>query len=454
MTQRSSGNAHKADDEMGLLYNIKVFIISAGVLGIMFLIIQWLVNGKPQVSVQTRPQPTTLKQPAGATLSQGDYILLTTSALKNKGAAAISAGDYTAAVSAFKAARQEDISDPEALIYLNNARIGTTAAHDLAVIVPAVADPAMAASVLRGVAQAQTEINQADGIQGKSLRLFIGDDQGDSGIAKEIATQLSQSSDLVGIIGHRSATTTTAAIDIYKEKLLSLISINTAVKPKTYLQPMLSGTSTAAKALAYYMTTLNYRTVALFYDGSSDDSYGFKANFETNYKGNTTEQIDLANLPKKVIEKSPKADVVLLSPGNQSLKTAAETILSSRRRLFGGPDLFSPQTLAPLEGMANNIILAIPDELYQSAASPFSDRPLKLWDTIVDLHATASYNSAQTMISGLKQTPSREGVNQAIASIHSNPNVRLLKVSINDDAATGYEFIPIALVADNKLLPN
>ncbi len=446
MTYKGSRDIHDPDDSLGLLYNIKVFLVSAGLLGIMFLIIQWLVNGQPlngSINPQL-PQQTSLKnQHTPPTPSQGERIFLTSSALKNKGAAAVAAGDYGAAVTAFKAARQEDASDPEALIYLNNARIGADAAHELAVIIPAAANPALATSLLRGVAQAQTEINQADGIQGKPLRLILGDDQGDNKLATAIATQLSESPDLVGVIGHSHA----AATEIYQKQNLSLISINPATKPGPFVHPMFPESSTVARALAEYITQLNYRTVTLFYDSTSDDSFGFKASFETTYKGDTVEQIDLANLPEKITQKSPQTEVTLLSLGERSPKAGTETILNSSAtgRLFGGHDLFSPEVLDHLETIANSTILAVPEDLYQSPASPFSDRPLKLWETVVDIHTTVSYNAAQTVISGLKQVPSREGVNQTLETVDNSP-IRLLKVSINDDAATGYELMPIGFL--------
>lgn len=456
MTPRNSSNFHDPDNELGLLFSLKVFLISAGMLSLMFLIIQWLVRGRPLIINQPLPQlEQTSPQPA-TLLSRGERILLTQSTipLKERGVAAISSGDYSAAVSAFKASREIDITDPETLIYLNNARIGNGEdVYEIAVIVPQSANPVVANSILRGAAQAQNQVNEAGGIQGKPLRLILGDDQGDVAIAQEIATELSQSKNLVGVIGHDSTSTAQAAIEIYREFQLPLISTSTAIKSQPLVRPIFSGNIAVAKALSYYMVKLNYRRASLFFDGANDNSYAFKAGFETAYKGNFLEQIDIADLPQKITSKSPNPDVILLSPGSSTFKELIDPLSSSEPRIFASYELFTPDALDQLGKLANKIILAVPDRLYQSAASPFSDRPLKLWETLVDLNTTASYNATQAMIWGLKQTPDREGVNQALEAIDDS-TIRLLKVSVNNAAATGYELLPFGVIKDNQLLPN
>lgn len=51
-------------------------------------------------------------------------------------------------------------NDPEALIYLNNARIGEKETYTIAAVVPIGTEKTSAKEILRGVAQAQNEINQ------------------------------------------------------------------------------------------------------------------------------------------------------------------------------------------------------------------------------------------------------------------------------------------------------
>lgn len=118
-----------------------MFILSAGILGVMFLGLQWLIRGAPFL---TRPDRSSVEQPqSSVALSSGQYGLLNGSnvAAKTQGMAAIAAGDFLTAANTLKTARETNIDDPETLIYLNNARIGDTDAHELAVIVPAATNP-------------------------------------------------------------------------------------------------------------------------------------------------------------------------------------------------------------------------------------------------------------------------------------------------------------------------
>ncbi|MGA9378041.1 MAG: bifunctional serine/threonine-protein kinase/ABC transporter substrate-binding protein, partial [Phormidium sp.] len=95
---------------------------------------------------------------------------------KQEGIDLIRSGAYEQAISAFKNARKVNRSDPETLIYLNNALIGNARAYSIAVVVPLVTSSQSALEMLRGVAQAQSEINAAGGIKGIPLKVGIAHD--------------------------------------------------------------------------------------------------------------------------------------------------------------------------------------------------------------------------------------------------------------------------------------
>ncbi|MEM9266200.1 MAG: ABC transporter substrate-binding protein [Cyanobacteria bacterium P01_F01_bin.13] len=444
------------------LFNIKVFLIAAGILGAAFLGLTWLSRGElglgdgsnlqqPEVPAEATQVDEPEEPPSQ--LSQGEKVLLVTSTLplKEDGAEALASGDYDAAVTAFENARNVDISDPETLIYLNNARIGENEAHGLAVIVPLEKDSVAASNLLRGVAQAQTEVNQAGGIQGKPLRLFLADDQGDVAIAQEIATELSQSPDILGVIGHSGSATTEAAAEIYTGEFLPFVSTSPVSAAS---QPILPANTPVAEALAFYMVKLNHRTAILFYDGNSDYSLSFKKSFEEVIKANEstlTAQINLTDLPNSAPTETPEAEIFVLSPGDSPLKTATESIEiipndkvdHFYRHVFGGYELFNPEVLELFGSMATGTILAVPDTIYRSAASPFSDSPRTLWQTTVDWTTSASYETVQAIISGIQQAPTREGVQSALDARAKDSAVRLLRIRINADAASGYELLPI-----------
>jgi WD40 repeat protein len=121
-------------------------------------------------------------------MSMGDKILVPTLTNPNKlaGVEAIRNGDFTTAINPLKAYLKNKPNDPEALIYLNNARIGTQKSYTIAISAPISSDVNGALEMLRGVAQAQNEINQAGGINKVPLRI-IADDKNEPDTTNKIA---------------------------------------------------------------------------------------------------------------------------------------------------------------------------------------------------------------------------------------------------------------------------
>ena len=468
MAPKIEDSVHTTEQEINQdLFNIKVFLVSAGILGLAFLGLTWLSRGELGISnsrQRTESIQTELLDPEPevptTNLSQGQQILRPTSAmpLKEDGAQAMAAGDYKAAITAFENARTVDKSDPEVLVYLNNARIGEQDAHGLGVVVPVDTDPATATSILRGVAQAQDEINQAGGIQGKPLRIFLADDQGDVVLAEKIATELSQSPDVVGVLGHYGADTTQASTDIYADAALPFVS--TSPDGDTLLPSDLP----VAEALAFYMDKLNHKSAVLFYDGNSTSSQTFRTKCKPaleKVQGTMTAEINLADIPEDLADNPPETEIFLLSPGNSPLKTATESIElipndkvdHFYRHIFGGHELFHPEVLELFGSMATGTILAVPDSIYQSAASPFSETARSLWETSVDWKTSASYNKVNSIIAALEQDPTGQTIQQVLDD-KSNEAVRLLRVQVNPETATGYELRPIGTMTDNGFSPN
>ena len=102
-------------------------------------------------------------QPVRERISGGEKGLISKQATPEKQAAvkAIASGNYEEAISQLKASLKRDRNDPEALIYLNNALIGNKKSYTIAASVPISSDLNGAQEILRGVAQAQNEVNQA-----------------------------------------------------------------------------------------------------------------------------------------------------------------------------------------------------------------------------------------------------------------------------------------------------
>jgi ABC-type branched-subunit amino acid transport system substrate-binding protein len=115
-------------------------------------------------------------------LSCGEEILVKSTALQDKkqGGDAFAADDYRQAVKLLDKAWQQQ-HDPETLIYLNNARLMRQKAYTIAVVAPITNNKDTALEILRGVAQAQDEINHGNKRNGKSLKVLIAQSNGATG---------------------------------------------------------------------------------------------------------------------------------------------------------------------------------------------------------------------------------------------------------------------------------
>jgi len=235
-------------------------------------------------------------------ISRGEKILID-SGVKNEGAVkykqqasnAIAEGYYSQAVDYLEAALEKDKNDPEALIYLNNARIGNEEALEIAVTVPITDDTVFyAEEMLRGYAQAQHEINQAGGINGTPIKLTLVDDNDDPNWAAQLVNKLAKQDDILAVTGHWSSGTTLEAASAYKENELVLVNpVSTTTELSDindYVFRTIPSNFVVAATMADYATNeLNANNVAIFYDSASEYSLSLRKELETaisTYGGN------------------------------------------------------------------------------------------------------------------------------------------------------------------------
>src|SRR4028119_603538 len=162
-------------------------------------------------------------------MSLGEKLLIkqNPSPDKIKGITAFSEKKFGDAIQYFISSLRKDKNDPETLIYLNNALAqqgATTNTGEKLVIATSVligAEENVAAETLRGVAQAQSELNCGleeisraiqdtqhtlncqGGINGKLLQVEIADDEDDSDVAKQVAKAFVDDPNILGVIGHQ-----------------------------------------------------------------------------------------------------------------------------------------------------------------------------------------------------------------------------------------------------------
>lgn len=124
-------------------------------------------------------------------------------------------------------------NDPEARIYLNNAKAVEYGNFvKVAVCIP---EESLAQELLRGVAVVQEEVNANTSLlKGKMLLLQICNDNGKQEDAARVAEKLVQDKTIVGVIGHYSSITTKRAGDIYNNQLVAISPTSTAARDDNY----------------------------------------------------------------------------------------------------------------------------------------------------------------------------------------------------------------------------
>lgn len=351
---------------------------------------------------------------------------------KQQGIDHIAAGNYDKAVAALEAARVENPGDPETLIYLNNAKIGTNKAYLIAAAVPLSNTLDSAQEILRGVAAAQNNINQAGGIQGVPLKVAIADDSNQREVAQQVAESLAKDPNLLGVIGHGISDTSFAAAQIYQDQQLVMIApVSSAMKlgeiGNHIFRTMPTDQQTARALKDYMLSVLQKRRVVIFSNPNSQYSQSLTREFKTalDYSGvadvNVIEEIDLSR-PDFDAEDSVnraianKAEVIMLAPDSEVMDKAIRVIESANRRIpiLGGDSMFTPRVPKIAKDKAVGIALAVPVDVTNT---PFLQQATTLWGEkdLISWRTALAYDATQALIKGLSQDPTRDGVYRALS---------------------------------------
>jgi len=414
-----------------------------------------------------------------ARISQGGRLLFPEGATpeKERAIAALSQGNQDQAIADLEASLQQRRNDPEALIYLNNARIGTAPSYGIAVPVPIGTDPNGSLEIMRGVAQAQTEINQAGGINGTPLRVYIADDEGDPEIAQQIAIALLSDPSILGVVGHYASDVTLAAGEVYQNAGMVAISpVSTSVKLSNYGDYILRTVPSdfvAGRALADYMLrTLQQEQAAVFFNSQSGYSQSLKSEFASALAlggGQVVFEADLSdpnfNASQSVAQARERgATVLALLPNTGQLDRALQVVQANGGEfaLLGGDDVYTPKTLQDGGQAAEGMVVAVPWHILAHTNSPFVGASRQLWGGDVNWRTVTAYDATRSLIQALQNasTPSREGVQQALRSPtfqtngatsevrflpsgDRNQSVQLVTIEPGSRSGLGYDFIPI-----------
>lgn len=409
--------------------------------------------------------------------SSGDSLLTGggASAEKQAAIAAMANKNYADAVTDFEAALKAKRNDPEALIYLNNARIGNKKAYTIAVSVPITTAPEPALEILRGVAQAQNELNQNGGIQGVPLKVEIASDDNDPAVVRQVASTFVRDDAVLGVVGHFGSDASLAAADIYQNGGLVMISptstsVEIANKGDYVFRTVPSDRFTATTLVSYLLETLGKQNAAVYFNSTSDYSTSLKNQFTTALStggGQVIEEFDVAAASfnaKQSLDRAKQrgAEVLVLTTNTQTLQQALQVIQANQRQLalLGGDSLYNPKLLQVGQANAEGMVVAVPWIVLSHLQSPFVQASQKLWGGDVNWRTAMAYDATLALVEGLKQNPTRQGIQQTLAnpdfeftgatgtvrflaSGDRNQPMQLVTVEPGQRSGYGYDFVPM-----------
>jgi branched-chain amino acid transport system substrate-binding protein len=429
----------------------------------------------------------------GTRFSDGEKILFnsTTSLDKEAARKAFWWKNYHQAIKKYTSYLQGYPNDPEARIYLENAKVGYKKSIKIGVAVPIGSNLPVAQEILRGVAQAQQEINNDGGVNGNFLKVQIANDDNHPDIARQVAERFVKNADILAVVGHNSSDASVPAADIYQARKLVMISPTSSSRRLTdrqdtthgnYIYRTVTSFTITAETLAEYAKNTGKIRIVICGDSKATDQSFEQAfvNAMNSYKLQLINDVDCdfaadnfrgEKIIKDAIEK--KASTILLNPQVDRMNHALEVAQANQGKLFllGNPSLQTKKTLAAGNAV-NGMIMAVPwkvDVLYnqefvQNSNRLWGEQNLVTWRTAmafdatktvafamekkgstrIDIQQALSNNFSFLGVTGTVKFLSwgdRTGNNEALQSDGSAKAV-LVQIQPDPQTPTGYNFVP------------
>jgi branched-chain amino acid transport system substrate-binding protein len=420
-------------------------------------------------------------QPIARRFSSGENILVAVDSNPDKLEAIklFRTSDFENAIIRFNSSLTMNRNDPEAWIYLNNAkaRISKNTVK-VAVSVPIGGNVNVAKEILRGVAQYQNEVNQGSGIQGKLLEVLVANDDNDPAAARSIAEQLVKDPDILAVIGHQSSDVSMAAAPIYVKGDLVMVSPTSYARNlssigKTIFRTTPSSRAIAASLAKQAINSLHFRRIAICIDGKSQASQSFRDDFIGSlyeYGGKlartdcdfSAPDFNADEVAAKAIQDG--ADGLLLSPAVEKLGRAIDVIQSSQGKipLLAGPSMYTFETLQKGSVDANGMIVAVAWDPAEAKGSLYAKNAKALWGGSGSWRTAMAYDAAKVIGTGLQTAQDRKQLQREMISAtfsvkgatglieflptgDRNKPGTLMKIIPGKKSGTGYDFASLKL---------
>jgi branched-chain amino acid transport system substrate-binding protein len=394
---------------------------------------------------------------------------------KQKGLNALKQGDYAEAKTALATALLSTKNDPESRIYLNNAKLGNSEAYTLAVVVPVKQGLLnQTHEILRGAAQAQTDINEKSGGT-RPIRLLIIDDDGTAERARTLATALVKHKEVLGVVGHFSSDSTLAAAETYEAGKLPMVSPTSNADKISDAGDYIFRTVTSARIstntlIDYLLTRLKKKKAAVFWASDSEFSQSVESEFSQKLSeagGQVVDNFDV-DAPDFDVEKAMQvvkdqgAEALMIALPSDLIGITNQIIELNQQALpmLGSSSLYGPKVLEAGQNNALGLTVSVPWHSLKHKQSPFVKAAKELWGGDINWRTATTYDAVVVLATGLNENPTRAGIAAALANpkfqaegatgkVQFFPNGdrrsidQLVQVVPGNRSGTGYDFVPI-----------
>lgn len=383
--------------------------------------------------------------------------------------------NYQNALAHFQDSWHNERRDAETLIYMNNAFLEAAKInyYTIAIAVPLssqkevdLKNSDLGQKLLRGIAQAQTEVNlnlidsdqnqenisldrdldflkfhtkTIDRQQKKGLKVIIIDDGNNKEQAQTVAEAISKSSQILGIIGHYASDLTLETVDIYQNNNLALISSGSTtgeLSNPNYYRPNFFRTifnnEEYAETFSKYILEqkIKNKKVAIFYNPNSPftnslyialsnkikpknikivkefnlaDDINFNAQIALNEANRLGANILVLIPDGQVTNSVSQALQIIKADNGKSQILGAETLIN----LLENPQINSIKQIKPF----SNLVVS---SAWHSLTSPnleFPEDAQQLWQENVSGVTALTYDATLAFINAIKQqeNPTRQG---------------------------------------------
>ena len=497
--QLAAKNREESMDNQQNYLNVRKILVFGLLAGILSAI--WLTNRQNQSLNLTQDNSKNLierwrekNQAANSQIEQrfslGEKILIDADDNPDKelATAKFAAERFHEARVGFANSLKTNPNDPEALIYLNNSLAATKPNPiKIGVSVPIGGSLNVSKEILRGIAQAQHEINKQGGIEQngfkRMIQIQIANDDNQPEIAQKIAAHFVEDEEIMAVVGHNSSSASIAAAPIYQQGKLVMVSPTSVARELSQAGDYIFRTTPSTRVLAetlarYTVDNIRREKITICADSTSAASTSFKDEFALSvfeFGGEVSdtecdfgsENFNPDEIPGKAIANGSEA--ILLIPSVDRINQALEVSRANQKRLIllGNHSMYTYETLKIGNSDLNGMVIPTVWHPNSTANSSFNQHARELWGMEGSWRTATAYDAIEAITIGLSSANTRQQLQQTLANsgfvasgvlgeISFQPSGDrqvggvLVKIQPGNSSGTGYDFKLLDTVSANN----